>query len=249
MDMTDNRDLVAACLWAAATMVIVAITDAVLLRAILGVPMAFLIPGHVLLRAIGMKTSSALEHFIYAVGASLAAGVAGGFVLNVVSWLTPLGWAVWFLAVTAGASWVAARRLDAPDLPTIQWPTGLRLRHVIAFVLTASLTTGTYALAVRDEARQQQFKYTEFWMVPTDGGGLSVGIQSDEVKAQQFDLEVSVDGHPFAVLRSLVVEPGYLWTREISVPKLATPQRAEARLYRSRDDRLYRSVSALVPGS
>jgi uncharacterized membrane protein len=249
MDMTDNRDLVTACLWAVATMVMVAITDSVLFRAVLGVPMAFFVPGHVLLRAIGMRTSSALEHCIYAVGASLAAGVVGGFALNVVNWLTPLGWAVWFLAVTAGASWIAARHLDAPDLPTIQWPTGLRLRHVMAFVLTASLTSGAYALAVRDEARQQQFKYTEFWMVPTDGGLLSVGIQSDEAKAQQFDLEVSVDGRPFAVLRSLVVEPGYLWTREISVPRLATPQRAEARLYRSRDDRLYRSVSAMVPGS
>ena len=139
----ENRDLPAACIWATAMAVAVAVVgDGTPLRVLLGLPMAVLVPGHVLLRAIGMKTSSALEHFIYAVGASLAAGVAGGFVLNVVSWLTPLGWAVWFLAVTAGASWVAARRLDAPDLPTIQWPTGLRLRHVIAFVLTASLTTG-----------------------------------------------------------------------------------------------------------
>lgn len=70
MNIPDNRDLVAACLWAAATMVIVAVTDSVLLRVVLGMPMAFFIPGHVLLRAIGMKTSSALEHLIYAIGAN-----------------------------------------------------------------------------------------------------------------------------------------------------------------------------------
>jgi uncharacterized membrane protein len=250
MNIPDNRDLVTACLWAAATMVIVAVTDSVLLRAVLGLPMALFVPGHVLLRAIGIRTSSALEHLIYAIGASLATAVVGGFALNVVNLLMPLGWAVWFFAATAGASLIAARRRDAPDPPAWSWPTGFRFGHVTAFVLAASLTTGAYALAVSDEAKQQQFKYTEFWMVPsTEGGHLSVGIQSGEVKTQQFDLEISVEGRPFAVLRSLVVAPGERWAREISVPKLATPQRAEARLYRSKDDRLYRSVSALVPGS
>lgn len=176
--------------------------------------------------------------------------MVGGFALNAANLLMPFGWAVWLFTVTAGSSWIAARRHDAPDLPAWSWPTGFGLGHITALVLAASLTTAAYALAVSDEARQQQFKYTEFWMVPvTDSGLLSVGIQSDEIKAQQFDLEISLDGHPFAVLRSLVIAPGDRWTREIAVPKLTTPQRAEARLYRSRDNRLYRSVSALVPGS
>jgi uncharacterized membrane protein len=250
MDIPDNRDLLAACLWAAATAIVVAVTDNALLRAVLGIPMAFLVPGHTLLRALGMRTTSALEHLIYAVGASLAAGVLGGFVLNVVRLFTPLGWAVWFLAVAAGASWIAARRRDAPDRPAMPWPTGLRLRHMTAFALAASLTTGAYALAVRDEARQQEFKYTEFWMLPlTDSGSLSVGIRSAEARTQQFDLEISVGGRPFAVMRSLAIAPGETWTRKVPVPSLATPQTAEARLYRSEDNRLYRSVSALVPGA
>jgi hypothetical protein len=43
--------------------------------------------------------------------------------------------------------------------------------------------------------------------------------------------------------------PGDVWTREVPVPLLADPQKAEARLYRLEDERLYRQVTALVPGS
>jgi hypothetical protein len=56
--------------------------------------MVFLVSGHAVLRAIGVRTTSLPEHLAYAVGASLAAGIAGGFALNAAGSLTPLGWAV-----------------------------------------------------------------------------------------------------------------------------------------------------------
>jgi hypothetical protein len=229
MGVPSNRDLLAACLWAGATVAAVAVSDSVLLRTILGAPMVFLVSGHTVLRAIGVKTTSLPEHLAYAVGASLAAGIAGGFALNAAGSLTPLGWAVWFWAVTVGALLVAAGRREAPDL---------------------LVATGAYALAIRDEASQQQFKYTEFWMVPRANGDparLAVGVRSVETQTQRFDLEITLDGRPFAVFRSLTIAPGESWAREIPVPVLATRQKAEARLYRPEDNRLYRSVSALVP--
>lgn len=62
-------------------------------------------------------------------------------------------------------------------------------------------------------------------------------------------MEVAVDGRPFAVFRSVEIAPSELWTRQIPVPQQTTPQKAEARLYRLKDMRLYRQVSALVPAS
>jgi hypothetical protein len=246
----ENRDLLAACIWAAATAAVMALGDSTLLRTVMGLPMVVIVPGHVLLRAIGMRTASLPEHLVYAVGTSLAVGIGGGFVLNAVGTLTPTGWAAWFMAVVAVASLVAVRRGDAPDLPAWQWPTGFGLRHLTAFALAASVATGAYALAVRDEAKQQQFKYTALWLLPdAGGGGLAVGIRSGEAALHQFDLEISVDGRPFAAFRSLTVAPGETWTRELPVPSVAAPQKAEARLYRLEDDRLYRHVSALVPGT
>jgi uncharacterized membrane protein len=251
MDVPSNRDISAACVWATAMMAAVAVGDSVFLRAILGLPMVFLVPGHTVLRAIGVKTASVPEHLAYAVGASLASGIAGGLVLNAIGFLTPLGWAIWFWAVTVGASLVAAGSRDAPAL--LPWPAGsvgIRGRHVAAFALAMLVTTGAYALAIRDEARPRQFQYTEFWMVPSAAGDrLAVGVRNVENKTVRFDVEITLDGHPFAVFRSLAMAPGAMWTREIPMPAAATAQKAEAKLYRPEDNRLYRSVSALIPGT
>ena len=77
MGIPSNRGLLAACLWAGATVAAVAVSDSVLLRTIMGAPMVFLVSGHAVLRAIGVRTTSVSEHLAYAVGASLAAGIAG----------------------------------------------------------------------------------------------------------------------------------------------------------------------------
>ncbi len=249
MGIPSKRDLPAACLWAAATVAAVAMSDSLLLRTVLGAPMVFLVSGHMVLRALGVTTTSVSEHLVYAVGASLAAGIAGGFALNATGFLTPLGWAVWFLTVTVLAALVAVRR-DAPVWHT--WPAlpRLRLWQGAALMLAMVVAIGTYALAARDEATYRQFKYTEFWMLPSpDGepGLLSVGIRSAETRAQRFDLEITLDGQPYALFRSLTIAPGETWARQISVPVLAARQTAEARLYRPEDNRLYRSVSTLVP--
>ncbi len=250
MRICNKNDLPAACLWAGAVVAVVATTDNLLLRTVLSVPMVFLVSGHTVLRAFGVRTTSALQHLVYAVGASLSAGIAGGFVLNAADFLTPLGWSLWFWAVTAAAALVAAVHRDRPDLPA--WPALARVRfwQGTMVMLALLVATGAYALAVRDEAAHREFKYTEFWLLPSPPGNtgrITVGIRSAETQAQRFDVEVTLDGQPFAVLRSVAVAPGDTWTREIPVPALATRQKAEARLYRPEDNRLYRSVSTLVP--
>ncbi|MER8509636.1 DUF1616 domain-containing protein [Mesorhizobium sp. M0027] len=231
-------------------MAAVAVSDSVLLRTALGAPMVFLVSGHTVLRAIGIRTTSALQHLVYAVGASLAAGIAGGFALNAAGFLTPLGWALWFWAVTATAALVAAGRRDTPDLPAWPAPVRVRLWQGAALILAVLVATGAYALAVRDEATYREFKYTELWLLPSasgESGRITVGIRSAETQAQRFDLEITLDGQPFAVFRLLTIAPGETWAREIPVSILATPQKAEARLYRPEDNRLYRRVSTLVP--
>jgi uncharacterized membrane protein len=252
MDAPSNRDLSAACVWATATMATVAVGDNVLLRAILGLPMVFFVPGHTVLRAIGVKTASVPEHLAYAIGASLAFGIAGGLVLNTIGSLTPLGWAIWFWAVTLGASLIAARGRETTALTPRPWPmaVGIRGRHVAAFALATLVSTGAFALAVKDEASPRQFHYTEFWMVPSaTGDRLAVGIRNVETETASFEVEVTLDGHRFAVFQGLAMAPGATWSREIPMPVSATAQKAEARLYRPEGNRLYRSVSALVPGT
>jgi uncharacterized membrane protein len=250
MGVPSNRDLRAAFLWAVATLAAVAISDSLLLRTILGAPIVFFVSGHALLRAIGIRTTSASEHLTYAVGASLAVGIAGGFALNATGFLRPLGWAIWFCAITIGAALVADSRSDAPDLPS--WPSPVRVRfwQGATIALAVLLATGAYALAIRDEATYRQFSYTEFWMLPSTSdspGRLTIGVRNAEIQTQLFDVEITIDGRLFAVFRSLTIAPGETWARQIAAPVSATSQKAEARLYRPDDNRLYRSVSTLVP--
>ncbi|MER8667164.1 hypothetical protein NKH45_08105 [Mesorhizobium sp. M1156] len=212
--------------------------------------MVFFVSGHVVLRAMGVRTTSALQHLVYAVGASLAAGIAGGFALNAAGFLTPLGWALWFWAVTAAAALLAAGRRDTPDLPAWPAPARIRFWQGAALMLALLVATGAYAVAVRDEAAYREFKYTVFWLLPSasgESGQITVGIRSAETQPQRFDLEITLDGQPFAIFRSLTIAPGDTWTRKIAVPVLGTRQTAEARLYRPEDNRLYRSVSTMVP--
>ncbi|WP_420970694.1 hypothetical protein [Bradyrhizobium sp. B120] len=252
MASPDKRDLLGACLWAGATVAVVAASDSMLPRTVLGAPMALLISGHTVLRAMGIRTTSLSEHLAYSVGASLALTVVGGFVLNVLGALTPLGWAFWYLAVTT-----AAMRLAPSDI-NISTPSArlgsLRIPpwQAAAIALAMLVATGAYALAIHDQAVERQFKYTEFWMLPPaqgDPGQLVVGVRSAEAEAHQYDLEVTLDGKPFAVFRSLTIAPGDTWVRKVPVPILAVQQKAEARLYRPADNKLYRKVSALVPAS
>ncbi|TIU18057.1 MAG: hypothetical protein E5W49_18530, partial [Mesorhizobium sp.] len=184
-------------------MAAVAVSDSLLIRTALGAPMVFLVSGHTVLRAIGVRTTSALQHLVYAVGANLAAGIAGGFALNAAGFLTPLGWAVWFWAVTVAAALVAAGR-DTPDLPAWPAPARVRLWQGAAFMLALLVATGAYALAVRDEAAYREFKYTAFWLLPSasgESGRITVGIRSAETQPQLFDLEITLDGQPFAIFR------------------------------------------------
>jgi uncharacterized membrane protein len=247
-----HRDLVAACVWAGLAVTAVAVSDSTPLRSILGLPMVLLIPGHALLRAVGIRTSSWPQHLAYAVGASLAACIAGGFVLHTLGRLTPLGWALWLWAVTGLAAVVAGRRRELPELA--QWSGLAAFRiwpHGVTMALAALIATGAYMLAVWN-AGQREFTYTEFWMLPAaggDAGRLIIGVRSGEPQPQRFDVEVSLDGRPFAVFRLMAIRQGETWTREIPVPVQENRQKAEARLLRPADHVIYRRVSAFVPGA
>lgn len=255
MPAIKHRDLMAACLWAVATLLAVLFVEDALVRAIVSAPLLFFLTGHVVLRAIGFVGLSLPEHIAYAVGASIAVCLAGGFFLNWVGCLTPLGWAIWLAAATGSATLIALcrKKWPAPILWSVQLP-NFRIWHAAVFCVAAFVTYGAYALAVRDEARQRQFKYTEFWMLSgtpaATSGSLVIGIKSAEAEPRRFDVEVRLDGTTVALWRSIAVEPGATWTRQMAVtPGAGRLHKAEALLYEPASNAVYRKVSAIVPGA
>ncbi len=250
-----QRDLAAVSLWAFANLFAVLFIDSALIRVIASAPLLLFFTGHAALRAIGPIGASPAERVVYAVGASIAICLAGGFFLNWIGWLTPLGWALWLVAATSVATGIALRK-DRTTVP-IRFP-DFRWWQVTTIAVAALVTYGAYALAVRDEARQRQFAYTEFWMVPTASaapGRVVIGIKSAEAKARRFDVEVRLDGATVALWRSITVEPGATWTRQMLVAPGAErmtpahPHKAEALLYEPAGNALYRHVSTIIPGA
>jgi uncharacterized membrane protein len=189
-----NKDHKVVFVWSLALLLLVITTDNVVIRLVLTAPLLLFLTGHVVLRSIGPIRTSLLEHTAYAVGASITICVAGGFVLYRLSFLTPVGWAIWLVAVTGTVLLVASRRQYEGPVVSVKLPS-LRREHVITIGVAALITAGAYLLAIHDEANQREFKYTEFWMLPKPKvpGKLLVGIKSGEAETQRFDVEVTSD--------------------------------------------------------
>lgn len=253
MSQSRNLDLIAICAWASLTVLAVGHTESQALRLLLALPLLLFFTGHAVLCAFGPETNSRTEHAAYAIGLSLASALMGGFALNILGALTPLGWALWLQAVVAASAATALIKQPSAPLRLIgRADLGLRARHLVMIAVSGSVICGAYFIAVRDEARQNEFKYVEFWMVGAEGGSgaLVVGVRSAETEPRLFDVEVTRGSDVVAVWRSVHLEPGETWTQALS---LGIDDRHErkirARLYGHSDGRLYRQVTAIVPSA
>ncbi|QIJ73324.1 hypothetical protein GU700_01140 [Methylobacterium sp. NI91] len=243
-----SLDLVLACLWASALVAAVALTESVVLRATLGIPLVFLILGHAVLRGLGVRSATPAEHLTFAVGAGIAACVFGGFVLHLAHALDPLGWALWLWGAVAVAA-LAASLQTIPARPRLpRRRLGFGLGHAAALCAAALIAGGAVLLATQQEQANRQFAFTEFWLVLKPAAGrIVVGVRSGEIEPLTYDVEITLEGRTLATYRGLTLAPGAEWHREIPVQLRQTQQKAEARLLRRSDNVVYRHVSAILP--
>ena len=119
MRTAKNWDIVASCLWAGLSVSAVWLTESSLLRAVLGIPLVFLVVGRTVVRALGVPKTRVCDAApdLCGRGERLAACIFGGFTLHFAHGLNPTGWAAWFLAVTMLACLIAACRPTTPALP------------------------------------------------------------------------------------------------------------------------------------
>lgn len=247
MTDTDHRDLRAASLWAVVAALATALpatsTVTLPIRLLAGVPLVFFLPGYAFLRAARLVAGPPEEWAVLAVGASIIATIAGGFVLHLCGLLTPFGWALWLAAITLICCAAAVLR-QAPPPPVLAWPriSGFDRRLGTTLGLTAAVTAAAFFLIWGDRGHGQ-YDYTEFWMVPGPGR-VTVGIQNEEDAPHSFDIEVALDGRTLAAWRGLALDAGESLTEEIVMPPPAgQPRKMEAWLFKDGDrSRVYRKV-------
>ena len=245
--MTKRVDLTAGFWWALLLLFAVLVTDNFVIRLLLSLPLVFLLTGHTVLRAVKpVQTTELLEHLLFAAGASIAICVGGGFLLNTISMLNPVGWAMWFIAVNGVAALIALPQpfepFVLPGLPKI------RVWQALSFCAAVAITAGSYVLAAHVLDGYREFQYTELWLVPEPmHGKLVIGVRSSETEPDEYDMEVIADKTMIAAFRAIELGPGQQWVKEITVG--LDQKRVEANLYRTRDHALYRKVSATTPGA
>jgi hypothetical protein len=239
--MTNNSDIVVSLILATTMLSMVLLTDAVVLRTVVALPLLFFLSGHLALRAIG-TTLPPIEYALAAVGMSFVVCIFGCFVLYGLSALTPLGWAWWIVFVVGALSaWIICRH--SPGGLVICWPV-MRRWHVATIGIAALITVGAYFLAISDEADTREFAYTEFWLVAITPGKLTLGIRNQEIEPKTYDISVRAQTEPIAELHSIKLVPGETWTRVVDSKSTKT----EATLYLNKGDHeriVYRHVSAL----
>jgi uncharacterized membrane protein len=193
------------------------------------------------------------------VGLSIAATIFGGFVLNIIGRLDPLGWALWLSAVVLLSSYIATIRgattsvnVVAPLSITPRRPATRTVITASALAAALAITVATFVWKINADNNYRPFRFTEFWMVPlhsNDQGAFTIGVANQEPQTLNFDIEVRIDGATLAVWRTVTVKPGESVTKVITVPEGgAHERRVTAWLFKSDDPSfVYRQTSAVLP--
>jgi hypothetical protein len=222
-----------------------ALGSASYVRTLVALPLIFVVPGLVMLRAVRVELTASGRQ-VHIVGLSMAVTVLGGLLLALGSWLTTWGWLLWFGVVTlGGALFTLGRGSAAP----IRWHfPRIRVRHfalcgAIVGVVVLTLQNGT-----RNHDAYLPFRYTDFWMLP-DGQGsnlYTIGVKNGERIDEHFTVRVMVDGAIVGAWQVLVPADQTI-THTLALPP---GQKAVAWLLRGKDPgEVYRSVSASLHGT
>jgi uncharacterized membrane protein len=216
------------------------------LRAIVGLPLVFYLPGHAVLRAALGERRSDLTTIVLAGGLSLAVTIFCGLALNLAGSLSPARWAIALGAVTLAACGVAyARDRRIPAAPRAPTLPPLRANQAVMLACSGAIAVAAAIWARHEVLAHPEFAFTELWMTPsTRGGALTVGIRNVERTPSSYDLEVMLDGRVVTIRRSIDLRVGESWVSDFALPIWDGEARtAEARLFKSGNDRLvYRRV-------
>jgi hypothetical protein len=214
------------------------------LRILVTVSSIVFIPGFLILRAASPGRRVDLEFVVLSGGTSIATIIVLGLVLHVFNSMTPRGWTVALALVCVGAIVWSGQSKSAEALRPLTFSAS---RMALAsFGIMAVLFAGAIAIARHGAVNQRQFKFTDLWIVPSDGRDLervTVGVRNHEQHATTYILELVRNG------KLLVRWPPFALgdnEERVEVFPISTKQgpemRIEARLHKADDPLFSRKV-------
>jgi len=256
--------LVCALALAALTLTLLGASSPVL-RLLLGLPLALVLPGYALTMALfPQRTLDGTNRALFTLSLSLGTAILCGLVLNRTPWgLRPESWAVVLSDVTLGGSLVAfvrrriisARSVSVTQgdlVPMTQPGTTGRLRLSIGqsllFGLAIMVIASALLLARSEAALRPAPDVIQLWMLPVDdttSPKLRVGVNSVGLAAGEFRLQIERGGYIIHDWPALTIAAGQRWEETLTIQgRQPGSGPFEARLYRAEEPgTVYRRVA------
>jgi uncharacterized membrane protein len=239
---------------------VIVLTDSgVPLRTLFGLPLILVIPGYALTALLwGRHQLGAPERVVLSIGISLALAALSAILLD---W-TPLGIGgaqqtllLGLLALVAivaivlrdlgrrgGRSEAGAGR--APRLfASFKW------RQALLFGIAMAIVASAVAYSAHSALRPRGTGFTQSWINVQDAkaGVVDVGLENDEVQAETYRLQLTLNKRPVNEWRDVRLEPGQQWSTKLSLPQSQGQRVAELVVYRSdHPTTVYRKVQLSI---
>jgi uncharacterized membrane protein len=258
-------DLALISLFATAALVVVLTGQAIGIAGFLvGVPMVLVLPGYAITAALVDQQVGMIERIMLSVLVSISVVILGGLLLNLLpGGLQTSSWALLLWALTTGGALIAFIRRTrvgsaiggAPKTPLkrpwsallsdVAWR--LRVRDLILVTAALVLVLIAIGLAINGAAQQRGQGFTQLWIqqgASAQAPAVKVGVTSDELAPQQYQLRLTVDGKKYQEYQ-ISLDPGAHWDQTIGI-NVSYQQgiaSVDATLYRTEDStQVYRHV-------
>ena len=227
---------------------------------VLTLPLAFVLPGYALMRALfpGKPFGNA-ERITFSLGISVSIVILGGLVLNSTTFgLQARSWAVLLGVITLTASAVAILRQRNQGVAT-ERQAGFKglpftFRQGVLLGIATLIVGGAFAVSIVGAQQQARSGFTQLWMLPTSStskvdNSVSLGVSNKEFTPMQYHLAVDINGKVIKDWPAIDLSPNQQWKFTLVLQKsllagsATTPAKIEALLYRASDPKtIYRHV-------
>lgn len=217
------------------------------LSLLLVAPLLFFLPGYAIVAAIFVRKPLATPQLLtLSIGLSLSVLALGALLLNYApGGVRGFSWALLLALVTVGACRAAALRRPAAGQQralTLPRPGG---SQAVVYAAAALSAGAALVLAFATLPAKEANGFTEVWIQPyAAGGGVRVGVGSNEQQRTAYRLRVRVGRDEIAAVRRFALQPGESRVLRLPLAGSASPRKVSAELFRARNpDRPYRRVT------
>jgi uncharacterized membrane protein len=183
--------------------------------------LVFYLPGWAALLALHAGPEGWLESTVLRVTLSLAIVIIAGLALHLMGSITKPGWlgalgavalAACVFSVALGRRAFVARPAEA-GLGRARWA-HYRLKDVLMMTMAIGLVGVAIALSVVLTLRNQEFWYTQLWIIPKKDAAdkAVIGLHNAESSEESYAIELLVDRHLVQSWSEVSLKPGETWT-------------------------------------